>query len=92
MAFDFAGVLIDAVYFNQLTSEDCCILHSGDSLAGEAEGYDEVIKLDLDSISLQTQVLVFVINAFQGGDFSCVESAYAEIVQTHDGGENAKIA
>ena len=54
--------------------------------------YDEVIKLDLDTIGPQINTLVFVINAFQGGTFNSVESAYAEIAQVDEDGTSKIIA
>ena len=93
MAFDFAGVLIDAMYYNNLKSEDNTIIHSGDSLDGESTSkFDEVIKLDLDTISPQINTLVFVINAFQGGSFNSVESAYAEVAQANGDGTSKVVA
>jgi stress response protein SCP2 len=33
--FDFAGLLIDACFYNNLKACDDCIVHSGDELSGE---------------------------------------------------------
>jgi tellurium resistance protein TerZ len=79
LMFDWAGVLVDACYYNQLTCCDGAIKHSGDSPDGEMDGFDEKIEIDLDSMPPAVSYMAFVVNAFQGGNFTAVESAYAVI-------------
>lgn len=49
------------IFYNQLTSPDGAVVHTGDNLTGEGDGDDERINIDLSSItSLATEIVVVV--------------------------------
>ncbi|GMH77942.1 hypothetical protein TL16_g07593 [Triparma laevis f. inornata] len=60
LVMDFAGMVIDACYYNNLTCLDGAIKHSGDSLTGEAENFDEAIQIDIDELGPEITMLVFL--------------------------------
>ena len=62
--------LVDQVWFQQLTSRDGSVQHTGDNLTGEGEGDDESIRVDLGSVPAAVQTIVFTVNSFTGQDFS----------------------
>jgi stress response protein SCP2 len=86
LMFDWAGVLTDACFFNQLTCCDGAVKHSGDSPDGENDGFDETIHLDLDAIPPSVSFVAFVVNAYKGGTFETVESAYAVVSEVQPTG------
>jgi stress response protein SCP2 len=79
LAFDFAGILLDACYYNQLNCCNSSIKHSGDVSNGEKEGFDEFVTLDLNGLNPSITMMAFVVNAYKGGSFKDVESAYAVV-------------
>ncbi len=70
---DFKG----AVYYGQLSAAG--ITHSGDDLTGDAEGDDgldnEVISIDLSAVHDDIEHIVFILNSFEGHDFSTIPFA-----------------
>lgn len=49
------------VFFNNLSSEDGSVIHSGDNRTGEGEGDDEEIIISLSSVSSQVVQIMIVI-------------------------------
>ncbi|MGD1716007.1 TerD family protein [Dapis sp. BLCC M172] len=49
------------VFYNNLTSPDASVKHSGDSRTGEGSGDDEVIEIDLTKVDQTIQEIVFVV-------------------------------
>jgi tellurium resistance protein TerZ len=90
LVFDAAGQLIDQVWFQQLTSRDGSIRHTGDNLTGAGEGDDESIIVDLTGLPAVVSTLVFVVNSFTGQNFSQIENAYCRLVDTTNEGELAR--
>ena len=45
--FDNLGQVKEAVFYNNLTAFDGGVVHSGESLDGEGEGFDESISVDI---------------------------------------------
>ena len=43
LLLDSSGLVIDQVFYNQLSSEDGSVVHSGDNTTGEGSGDDETI-------------------------------------------------
>ncbi|KZM72607.1 TerD family protein [Nocardia terpenica] len=81
--------LVDAVYYQQLSSRDGAVRHSGDNLTGEGSGDDEVITVDLARLSQQVTALVFVVTSYAGHTFERLRNAYWRMV---DGTTNAELA
>jgi tellurium resistance protein TerZ len=70
---EFKGV----VYYGRLSALG--VIHSGDDRTGDAEGDDgldnEVISIDLSQIPDDIEHIAFVLNSFEGHDFSTIPFA-----------------
>ncbi|WP_067539422.1 TerD family protein [Nocardia crassostreae] len=82
--------LVDAAYYNQLTSKDGSIRHQGDNLTGEGEGDDEVILVDLTRVPRHITTLLFLVTSYQGHTFQQVSNAYCRLVDETTGSELAR--
>jgi tellurium resistance protein TerZ len=80
LLFDSNGALLDQVWFQQLTSKDGSVQHTGDNLTGEGEGDDESIRVFLDGVSPAVATIVFTVNSFTGQDFSQIENAFCRLI------------
>ena len=80
LLFDASGALIDQVWFQQLTSKDGSIQHTGDNRTGAGEGDDESIRVYLDGVSPAVRTIVFTVNSFTGQDFSQIENAFCRLI------------
>lgn len=71
------------VFYNNLTSPDGAVRHSGDSRNGEIEGDDETVYLDLSKINSAIQEIVFVVTIHEGQEknqsFSEVTNAFIRL-------------
>ncbi|MEG4813501.1 pentapeptide repeat-containing protein [Microcoleus sp. K5-D4] len=71
------------VFYNNLTSPDGSVRHSGDSRNGQIEGDDETVYLDLSKINSAIQEIVFVVTIHDGQEknqsFSQVENAFIRL-------------
>jgi tellurium resistance protein TerD len=79
-------VLSDAhfVFFNNLTSPDGTVEHTGDNLTGEGEGDDEVIKVNLAALGAEVERIVFPVSIYDADQrrqsFGQVSNAYIRVV------------
>jgi tellurium resistance protein TerZ len=80
LLFDASGQLLDQVWFQQLTSRDGSVQHTGDNLTGAGEGDDESIRVHLDGVNPAVRTLVFTVNSFTGQDFSQIENAFCRLI------------
>jgi len=86
-------VISDAhfVFFNNLTSPDGTVEHTGDNLTGEGEGDDEVIKVNLAGMSPQVDKIVFPVSIYDADgrnqNFGQVVNAFIRVVNESDGRE-----
>ena len=86
-------VLSDAhfVFFNNLTSPDGAVEHTGDNLTGEGEGDDEQIEVDLARIPAEVDRIVFPVSIYQaaerGQSFGQVRNAFIRVVDQAGGAE-----
>ncbi len=82
------------VFFNNLTSPDGSIEHTGDNLTGEGEGDDEQIKVNLAGVPGEIDKVVFpvsIYNAEAGGQtFGQVRNAFIRVVNQADNSELAR--
>ena len=82
------------VFFNNLTTPDGTIEHTGDNLTGEGEGDDEQIKANLASIPAQVEKLVVLASIYNaessGQSFGQVRNAYMRILNASDNSEIAR--
>ena len=76
------------VYFNQLTSSDGAVVHSGDNRSGEGEGDDEQITLDLAKMPPNADKVVVVVSIYDAESrrqsFGQVRRAYARALNAEN--------
>lgn len=89
-------VLSDAhfVFFNNLTSPDATVEHTGDNLTGEGEGDDESIKVNLAIVPAEVDKIVFPVSIYEAESrsqsFGQVRNAFIRIVNQTGGTELAR--
>lgn len=76
------------VFYNNLTSPDGAVRHSGDSRNGQIEGDDETVYLDLSKINSAIQEIVFVVTIHDGQEknqsFSQVTNAFIRLYNSEN--------
>ena len=81
------------IFFNNLTSPDGSVQHTGDNLTGEGEGDDEAIKVNLTAVPAEVDKIVFPVSIYEGQarqqGFGQVRNAFIRIV---DEGSNTEVA
>lgn len=87
--FDTNNQPVDVIWFNQLSSRDGSVIHTGDNLTGAGDGDDEQIVVNLSRIPADVKTLMFVVNSFTGQTFSQVENAFCRVVDQVSGKEIA---
>ena len=79
------------VFYNNLTSPDGSVRHSGDSRNGQIEGDDETVYVDLSKINSAIQEIVFVVTLHEGQEknqsFSQVTNAFIRLYNSETGNE-----
>lgn len=55
----------DLVYFGNLSHVSGAVTHTGDNLTGKGDGWDEIIKVDLDKVPSDIERILFVANIYQ---------------------------
>ena len=78
--FDASGRHLDTVFYNQLSSKDKSIQHTGDNLTGEGEGDDETLMVNLQSVSPAVAHIVFVITSYSGQTFDMIRNAFCRVI------------
>lgn len=82
------------VFYNNLTSPDGSVEHTGDNLTGEGEGDDEVVKVNLAAVPGDITKIVFPVSihdaASRGQSFGQVRNAFIRVVNQADGVEIAR--
>ncbi len=82
------------VFFNNLTSPDGSVEHTGDNLTGEGEGDDETINVELGRVPAEVNKIVFTVSIYEaeqrGQTFGQVTNAYIRIVNRADNVELAR--
>lgn len=77
------GVLLDAVYFNKLSAYRNAILHAGDSLDGDKEGFDEMIWVQPHRLPANVQLIIFVVAIYHGGTLMDVDNGVISVFDVH---------
>jgi len=90
LLFDASGGLVDQVWFQQLTSKDGSVQHTGDNVTGAGEGDDESIRVDLSRVPPAVTTLVFTVNSFTGQDFTQIENAFCRLIDESNEAEIAR--
>ena len=82
------------VFFNNKTSPDGSVEHTGDNLTGEGEGDDESIKVNLATVPAEVDKIVFPVSIYEaesrGQSFGQVRNAFIRIVNQAGGVELAR--
>jgi tellurium resistance protein TerD len=86
-------ILSDAhfVFFNNLTSPDGSVEHTGDNLTGEGEGDDEAIKVNLEGVPAEVDKIVVTVSIYDAEarqqSFGQVRNAFIRVVNQADNRE-----
>lgn len=89
-------VLSDAhfVFFNNLTSPDGSVEHTGDNLTGEGEGDDEQVKVNLATVPPEVDKIVFPVSIYDAAtrsqSFGQVMNAFIRVVDQSNNTELAR--
>ncbi|HVL83441.1 MAG TPA: TerD family protein [Pseudonocardia sp.] len=79
------------VFFNNLTSPDGSVEHTGDNLTGEGEGDDEQIKVNLAAVPAEVDKVVFPVSIYDADtrqqNFGQVRNAFIRVVNQAGGAE-----
>lgn len=82
------------IFFNNLTSPDGTVEHTGDNLTGEGEGDDEQIKVNLQGLGQDVQKVVFPVSIYdadsRGQSFGQVRNAFIRVVNAANDTEIAR--
>jgi tellurium resistance protein TerD len=82
------------VFYNQLTSPDGSVEHTGDNLTAEGDGDDESILVDLSRVPDRCDRIVFPVSIHmadeRGQTFGQVANAFIRVVDQADGRELAR--
>src|SRR5437764_3081362 len=72
------------IFFNNLTSPDGSVQHTGDNLTGEGEGDDEVINVNVASVPQEVDKIVVAVSIYdaesRGQSFGQVRNAFIRVV------------
>jgi tellurium resistance protein TerD len=76
------------VFFNNLTSPDGTVEHTGDNLTGEGDGDDEAIKVNLAAMAPEVDKIVFAVSIYDADtrrqNFGQVSNAFIRVVNAAD--------
>jgi tellurium resistance protein TerD len=82
------------VFFNNLTSPDKTVQHTGDNLTGEGDGDDETIKANLAGMASEVDKIVIVVSIYDADNraqnFGQVSNAYMRVLNQAGGSEIAR--
>jgi tellurium resistance protein TerD len=72
------------VFYNNKTSGDGSVIHSGDNLTGEGSGDDESINIDLAKVDNRVSEIIFVVTIFEADqrrqNFGQVRNSYIRLL------------
>ena len=82
------------VFFNNLTSPDGSVEHTGDNLTGQGDGDDEAIRVALATVPADVDKIVFAVSIYDAENrhqsFGQVRNAFIRVVNADDGVELAR--
>ncbi|MBB5933936.1 TerD family protein [Streptomyces zagrosensis] len=82
------------VFYNNLTSPDGSVEHTGDNLTGEGEGDDEAVKVNLAAVPADITKIAFPVSIHdaesRGQSFGQVRNAFIRVVNQADNVELAR--
>ena len=82
------------IFYNNLTSPDGSVEHTGDNLTGAGEGDDEVINVNVSAVPAGVDKVVFAVSIYEGAtrgqSFGQVINAFIRVVDATTGSELAR--
>ncbi|GAA4965124.1 TerD family protein [Uniformispora flossi] len=82
------------VFFNNLSSPDGSVVHSGDNLTGGGDGDDEQIQINLATVPAEAAKIVFPVSIYDADsrsqNFGQVQNAFIRVVNQANNGELAR--
>jgi tellurium resistance protein TerD len=82
------------VFFNNLTTPEGAVQHSGDNLTGEGGGDDEQVKVNLAGLPPEAARVVFPVSIYEadtaGQSFGQVRNAFIRVINQADEAELAR--
>lgn len=82
------------IFFNNKTSPDGSVEHTGDNLTGEGEGDDESLKVNLATVPSEVDKIVFPVSIYEADQrsqsFGQVRNAFIRVVNQSGGTEIAR--
>jgi tellurium resistance protein TerD len=82
------------IFFNNLTTPDGAVQHSGDNLTGEGGGDDEQVRVNLAGLPAEAARVVFPVSIYEGDtsgqNFGQVRNAFIRVVNQADSAEIAR--
>jgi tellurium resistance protein TerD len=79
------------VFFNNASTPDGNVVHTGDNKTGEGEGDDEVIKVDLSTVPQDVDKITVAVSIYdaepRGQSFGQVRNAFIRVVNQANGQE-----
>jgi len=82
------------IFFNNTTSPEGSVEHTGDNLTGEGAGDDEAIKVNLASVPAEVDKIIFPVSIYEAETrsqgFGQVRNAFIRIVNQTGGTESAR--
>ncbi|MDD9900512.1 MAG: TerD family protein [Alphaproteobacteria bacterium] len=83
----------DFVFYNNLEIDGGSVRHGGDNRVGDADGDDEVIHIDLETVPFDVESIAFSVTIHSPEErqqnFGLVKDAYIRVVNEEDGKELA---
>jgi len=84
----------DFIFYNNLSSAEGAVTHTGDNRTGEGEGDDESLEIKLDRIPADIDKLIFVVTIHDAQSrrqsFGQVSGAFIRLVNDDDNAEVAR--
>ena len=82
------------IFYNNKTSPDGSVEHTGDNRTGEGDGDDEAVKVNLSKVPTDVKKLVFAVTihdaAARNQNFGQVANAFMRVVNQEGGSEVAR--
>jgi tellurium resistance protein TerZ len=87
--FDAQGNTMEIIYYNNLTSLDRAMKHSGDDREGDLFGDDdtdnETISIQLPQVNPNAQQIVFLLTSYKGQTFDTIPYSKIRVWETENG-------
>ena len=78
---DEVGNVVDAVYYNKHQSDNGALVHSGDNISGDKQGYDETITINLPAIHFTVSYFAVLVTNANGTGFGDSKNSFVSIWQ-----------